>query len=120
MEATPVNPAASAARARATSWSMVIRICGRKTQNSSALFTATPRRHPAGGYDVVAAVTRVSRSEDIDGFAAGDNCWAPRLTACSLTITTRRNTSGLSAGPGQQPTGDDDALNLVRPLADDH
>ena len=39
MPATPANPAASAARARSTIWSIVSRICGRKTQNSSGLFT---------------------------------------------------------------------------------
>ena len=37
MEAMPPKPAASAARARSTNWSMVIRIWGRKTQKSSAL-----------------------------------------------------------------------------------
>ena len=39
MEAIPPKPAASAARARSTNWSMVSRICGRKTQYSSAVVT---------------------------------------------------------------------------------
>ena len=34
MPAMPANPAASAARARCAIWSIVIRICGRYSQNS--------------------------------------------------------------------------------------
>src|ERR1700722_15288336 len=50
MPATPLNPAASAARARSTSCSMVSRICGRKTQNSSGLLTGNSSLRPHPGH----------------------------------------------------------------------
>src|SRR5215470_7928652 len=55
MPVIPANPAASAALARATSWSKVSRICGRKRLNSMAVMcgtvlapgVATPLQPPA-------------------------------------------------------------------------
>ena len=75
MLAMPPNPAASAARARATIWSMVSRICGRKSQNSSGLFTGellvSTRPGSACRRRRRAPMTR--GPEDIYGSPAGNN-----------------------------------------------